>query len=51
MRGPDGLPILVLGAKFCSNCGTPVQTRKFCTNCGNQLDGNAKFCPNCGKAL
>ena len=42
---------LVLGAKFCSNCGTPVQTRKFCTNCGNQLDGNAKFCPNCGKAL
>lgn len=42
---------LVLGAKFCSNCGTPVQTRKFCTNCGNQLDGNAKFCPNCGKVL
>lgn len=42
---------LVLGAKFCSNCGTPVQTKKFCPNCGNQLDGSAKFCPNCGKAL
>lgn len=42
---------LVAGAKFCSNCGTPVQTKKFCTNCGCQLDPNAKFCSNCGKAL
>lgn len=38
-------------AKFCSNCGTPMQTTKFCTNCGNKVETTAKFCPNCGKQL
>ena len=42
---------LTPGAKFCANCGTPVQTKKFCPNCGTQVDSSAKFCTNCGKAL
>ena len=25
------------GAKFCSNCGSPVNGGKFCSNCGQQL--------------
>jgi membrane protease subunit (stomatin/prohibitin family) len=25
------------GAKFCSNCGTPVNGGKFCSNCGQRL--------------
>lgn len=39
------------GAKFCSECGSPVQVNKFCSNCGNQVAADAKFCPNCGKSL
>lgn len=42
---------LSTGAKFCSQCGTPVQVNKFCTNCGNQVASDAKFCANCGKSL
>lgn len=26
------------GAKFCSNCGNPVNGGNFCTNCGNKLN-------------
>lgn len=26
-----------VGAKFCSNCGSPVSGGKFCSNCGQQL--------------
>lgn len=36
------------GAKFCSECGSPMPTKKFCSECGAQLDPNAKFCPECG---
>ncbi len=36
------------GAKFCSNCGTPLKSA--CSNCGSDLTPNAKFCSNCGTA-
>ena len=36
------------GAKFCSNCGTPLS--QPCSNCGTELLQNAKFCSNCGQA-
>ncbi len=35
-------------AKFCPECGTPVQAKKFCSECGSSLEGGAKFCPECG---
>src|SRR5215467_8361845 len=34
------------GAKFCAECGTPMQ--KHCTNCNASLDPSAKFCAECG---
>jgi membrane protease subunit (stomatin/prohibitin family) len=34
------------GAKFCSECGTPMQ--KHCTNCNADLTASAKFCAECG---
>jgi membrane protease subunit (stomatin/prohibitin family) len=34
------------GAKFCSECGTPMQ--KHCTNCNADLTAGAKFCAECG---
>ncbi len=43
--------MIASGAKFCSECGSPVQVNKFCTNCGNQVSYDAKFCSNCGKSL
>ena len=42
---------LLDGAKFCSECGSPVQVNKFCSNCGNKVTSDSKFCPNCGKSL
>jgi predicted amidophosphoribosyltransferase len=27
------------------------QGAKFCSNCGNPLDPGAKFCPNCGTKI
>lgn len=36
-------------AKFCSNCGTPVNATKYCSNCGNKIEQGAKFCSKCGK--
>ncbi len=35
-----------VGAKFCDNCGTPMQ--KHCTNCNADLSATAKFCAECG---
>jgi Double zinc ribbon len=43
-------------AKFCKNCGTPVQMAssaaeaqvKSCPSCSTQLKSNAKFCGKCG---
>ncbi|MFQ9736588.1 MAG: zinc ribbon domain-containing protein [Christensenellaceae bacterium] len=40
---------LLAGAKFCSECGTPVET--LCPKCGAKLLENAKFCPECGEKL
>ena len=34
------------GAKFCAECGTPMQ--KHCTNCNASLASSAKFCAECG---
>jgi membrane protease subunit (stomatin/prohibitin family) len=34
------------GAKFCAECGTPMQ--KHCTNCNASLAPTAKFCAECG---
>lgn len=36
----------VVEGKFCSNCGTPVETVKHCVKCGMEVKGN--FCSNCG---
>jgi len=40
-------------AKFCSNCGAPLQTAgsPTCPKCGALNPAGAKFCINCGKAL
>ena len=37
------------GAKFCSNCGTPLGP-KTCAKCGAEVPQGAKFCPECGQA-
>lgn len=54
---------LVEGAKFCHNCGRPVQKepeppvqenpdeQKFCKVCGCMLKPNARFCANCGATV
>jgi membrane protease subunit (stomatin/prohibitin family) len=34
------------GAKFCAECGTPMQ--KHCTECNASLSPTAKFCAECG---
>jgi len=36
-------------ARFCQNCGKPLEVR--CTNCGTVNAGNAKFCKQCGNPL
>jgi class 3 adenylate cyclase len=36
------------GAKFCSNCGSPLKLA--CSNCGSELAPSAKFCSDCGTA-
>lgn len=40
---------LVPGAKFCMECGTPVENK--CPNCGKELPSSTKFCPECGTKL
>lgn len=36
-------------AKFCSNCGEPLQ--KICPKCGASNDCNATFCKHCGAKI
>ena len=38
-----------VGAKFCRDCGSPVQARS-CSSCGTASDGG-KFCAECGTPL
>ena len=35
-------------AKFCPECGKPLQAQRFCTECGAKIPASAKFCPECG---
>ena len=37
------------GAKFCSECGTPLA--RACPSCGTPADAAAKFCAECGTPL
>jgi class 3 adenylate cyclase/predicted ATPase len=37
------------GAKFCSECGTPVALA--CVSCGNAIAPSDKFCAECGHAV
>jgi membrane protease subunit (stomatin/prohibitin family) len=37
---------VVVGSKFCAECGTPTQ--KHCTNCNASMNPGAKFCAECG---
>lgn len=39
------------GAKFCSECGSPLATHRQCPGCHQENDADAKFCDNCGQAL
>ena len=41
------------GAKFCENCGSPLQEPKnekgsFCPKCGTKISDGSAFCPACG---
>src|SRR5574341_1308982 len=36
-------------AKFCENCGQPLE--RVCPNCGQPVSPQAKFCKNCGHNL
>ncbi|HEV2763326.1 MAG TPA: zinc ribbon domain-containing protein [Pyrinomonadaceae bacterium] len=40
-------------AKFCPECGTPVQTNAHtaCPACGHRPEGDPTFCPECGTKL
>ncbi len=36
----------VVDARFCENCGQPLE--RACPNCGKPVSPNARFCKNCG---
>ena len=36
------------GSKFCSVCGTPLETEVTCSNCGTARSLSDHFCPVCG---
>ncbi len=35
-------------AKFCPECGAPLQAEKVCAGCGKKVPAGVKFCPECG---
>ena len=41
----------VHGAKFCANCGKPMDIKVTCAKCGTEVDAGTKFCPECGNNL
>ena len=38
------------GKKFCTKCGTPIDTpkKRFCTKCGTEAAADDMFCGSCG---
>jgi hypothetical protein len=40
-----------MSAKFCDNCGAPLDLSKKCKNCGTVNDSDARFCDSCGTAV
>ena len=38
------------GAKFCEQCGQPIQKIAECPNCGQKV-GAGKYCPMCGMRI
>lgn len=45
---------LVVGAKFCLQCGEKIEqanAKVFCPSCGNELPAGSKFCMNCGTKI
>lgn len=38
-------------AKFCIECGTPVEQSNACSNCGEAIKEEASFCHNCGEPV
>ena len=43
--------VLTSTAKFCPECGTPVEQERFCPECGQKVNVSAKFCANCGHKI
>lgn len=41
----------VTASKFCSECGTLLQTSTLCQKCNTQVTAGSKFCPSCGSPL
>lgn len=41
----------IQGAKFCTNCGSPIIVSVKCPHCQADAPAGAKFCPNCGKEI
>ncbi len=48
MRCPSCEAEVIVGARFCPNCGTPVAPG--CRECGAEVPPEARFCPSCGAA-
>ncbi len=51
MKCPNCNSDLLEGAKFCTTCGTPIQTQQpaaTCAACHAPLNPEAKFCTTCG---
>jgi hypothetical protein len=36
-------------ARFCDQCGAPLEKTKPCPGCGELNDPDARFCDNCGR--
>lgn len=39
------------GARFCSNCGTPIPGEVRCEQCGAMNEPDARFCSQCGRSM
>jgi membrane protease subunit (stomatin/prohibitin family) len=43
-----GKTIANVDAKFCADCGAPINPEKHCSQCGEKMKADAKFCAGCG---